>query len=467
MTPIEIFYLISNVIIIPSFGLLAIFLMIYLIPRDFFDSAEMNEIRNNFLSRPLLNIEKYSYNRGGSNLFGRYKGFNGGHKYKNCDHLFSGTCKDSEQYETYCPRESTQNEEDRKKVDKKNCFNYTEIKGFPYNLLRDSYYYSTKMRKTYNNLLNETVNKNEQCPFSKKSCGFLNIDRKLCLSIDEICPINDIIINSQATYMENGITYNSLEFGSDYIHYTNEKENNYIIFDLIISLENPLSKIEVGEKLYKKNKLKLHELENDTYYEGDIDKYFVYKKLFNTEMTLEELFKLYDKLDTIKSEPDYKTEYLKSKIFIYKKYPVPLNDQSMYDIHDIDNKYRNIEGYYLGTCIMLFLSLFLGIFYVTPSSVRSKIICYILLTLIDIIVILFFSFSSNAIFHPGILVYYPEKNHHRIQYLVLFIFLLIAAAYQNLSTLYVLIKIYKEEKEEKESKRIYKGKGADTPLFPM
>ena len=69
-------------------------------------------------------------------------------------------------------------------------------------------------------------------------------------------------------------------------------------------------------------------------------------------MTLEELFKLYDKLDTIKSEPDYKTEYLKSKIFIYKKYPVPLNDQSMYDIHDIVNKYRNIEGYYLGTCIM-------------------------------------------------------------------------------------------------------------------
>ena len=46
----------SNVIIIPSFGLLAIFLMIYLIPRDVFDSAEMNEIRNNFLSRPLLNI---------------------------------------------------------------------------------------------------------------------------------------------------------------------------------------------------------------------------------------------------------------------------------------------------------------------------------------------------------------------------------------------------------------------------
>ena len=84
--------------------------------------------------------------------------------------------------------------------------------------------------------------------------------------------------------------------------------------------------------------------------------------------------------------------------------------------------------------------------------------------MIDIIVILFFSFSSNGIFHPGILVYYPEKNHHRIQYLVLFIFLFIVAAYQNLSTLYILIKIYKEEKE---AKRIYKGKGADIPLFPM
>lgn len=172
MTPIEIFYLISNVIIIPSLGLFSIFLVIYLIPMNFFDSEEMNEIRNNFLSNPLLNIEKDSYNIESSNLFGRYKGFNGGHKYKNCDHLFSGTCKDYEKYETYCPQESTQNEEDKKKLDKKNCFNYTEIKGFPYNRLRDSDYYSTKMRKTYSNLLNETVNKNEQCPFSKKVADF-------------------------------------------------------------------------------------------------------------------------------------------------------------------------------------------------------------------------------------------------------------------------------------------------------
>ncbi len=324
------------------------------------------------------------------------------------------------------------------------------------------------MSKTYEKLLNETANKNEECPFSKKNCGFLNKEKKLCLSTDEICPINDIIINNQSTYSENGITYNSTVFGSDYIHYTNEKTNGDIILDLLISIENPLSKIEVGEKLYKKNKLKLHELENDTYYEGSIDNYIVYKKLFNTEMTLEELFKLYGILDTIKSEPDYKTEYLKSKIFIYKKYPVPLNGLTIEEIEDTRKKYNNVSGYNFGTCFMLIATLFISIFFLIDNSYKARIISYILLTMIDIGVIILFYFSSKVIFHPDILVYYPEKNHHRIQFFVLFIFHVIVSIYQNLSTIYILIQINREgNPEENEVKMIDKEKVDELPLYPM
>ena len=470
MTPIKIFLLVSNVIIIPCYGILTVILMAVLIPYNIFSNDELEEIENNYSSRPLLKIRNYSYYHGDSQpLFGSYKGFKGGHKYKNCDYLFSGTCADYKNKEVYCPSKSSQKKKTKKKkVDKEHCVDYTEIKSFPYIELRDNFYYYTKMSKTYEKLLNETVNKNEECPFSKKNCGFLNKEKKLCLSTDEICPINDIIINNQSTYSENGITYNSIVFGSDYIHYTNEKTNNDIILDLLISIENPLSKIEVGEKLYKKNKLKLHELEADTYYKGSIDNYIVYKKLFNTEMTLEELFKLYGKLDTIKSEPDYKTEYLKSKIFIYKKYPVPLNGLTIEEIEDTRKKYNNVSGYNFGTCFMLIATLYISIFFLIDNSYKARIISYILLTMIDIGVIILFYFSSKVIFHPDILVNYPEKNHHRIQFLVLFIFHVIVSIYQNLSTIYILIQINREgNPEENEVKMIDKEKVDELPLYPM
>ena len=56
------------------------------------------------------------------------------------------------------------------------------------------------------------------------------------------------------------------------------------------------------------------------------------------------------------------------------------------------------------------------------KSYKVRIISYILLTMIEIGVIILFYVSSKVIFHPDILVNYPEKNHHRIQFLVLFIF---------------------------------------------
>ena len=47
------------------------------------------------------------------------------------------------------------------------------------------------MSQTYENLLTNTTSK-KKCPNTKKSCGLLNKDIRLCLPIEEECPINDI-----------------------------------------------------------------------------------------------------------------------------------------------------------------------------------------------------------------------------------------------------------------------------------
>lgn len=85
-----------------------------------------------------------------------------------------------------------------------------------------------------------------------KKSGLLNEDIKLCLPIEEKCPINDIVINNQSIYNNNGLNYSSIPFGNNYIHFTNEKTSNDIIFDLIFSIESPLSEVEIEEKKKKK-----------------------------------------------------------------------------------------------------------------------------------------------------------------------------------------------------------------------
>ena len=79
-----------------------------------------------------------------------------------------------------------------------------------------------------------------------------------------------------------------------YFHYTNEKINNQIIFDLLFSIENPLSKIEINKKFYK-NIFRLHNRENDAYFSGNIDHIKAYKKLFNTEISFREFYNYYKK----------------------------------------------------------------------------------------------------------------------------------------------------------------------------
>lgn len=113
---------------------------------------------------------------------------------------------------------------------------------------------------------------NGKCPEGKKKCGFLYKGSMLCFNIEDECPINDIIFNENKEYVDNNITYKTIKINeNEYIHYTNEKTNNQIIFDLILSIEHPLSKIEIPRKEYLKTIFKLSRYEYENYYKGNIN----------------------------------------------------------------------------------------------------------------------------------------------------------------------------------------------------
>ncbi len=71
-----------------------------------------------------------------------------------------------------------------------------------------------------------------------KKCGKLDVNRILCVKETEKCPINDIVYNSQSNFTNNNITYNSLKINltnnNEYIHFTNEQTENFIITNLSI-----------------------------------------------------------------------------------------------------------------------------------------------------------------------------------------------------------------------------------------
>ena len=63
--------------------------------------------------------------------------------------------------------------------------------------------------------------------------------RILCVKIEEDCPINYIVYNNQSKQTNNSITYNSIKINEkEFLHYTNEQINNFIITNLTVIGKN-------------------------------------------------------------------------------------------------------------------------------------------------------------------------------------------------------------------------------------
>ena len=83
-------------------------------------------------------------------------------------------------------------------------------------------------KKTFKiEILNDIISNEENCRFGYKKCGLVNSNDSLCLKLgeNEACPINHILIDSNEEYDN----YKSLKFGDKYIHYSNEKIDNYLL----------------------------------------------------------------------------------------------------------------------------------------------------------------------------------------------------------------------------------------------
>ena len=164
----------------------------------------------------------------------------------------------------------------------------------------------------------------------------------LCLNINETCPINDIIFDDNPNHIEGNISYTSLKINdNEYIHFTNEKNDNQIVFDLLMSLEHPASKIELLEKEYY-NIFQLHNLETEMYYIGNIHRIKAFKQIYNTNMTYEDIAKTYNMYDEIMNDEKYKKSKFQSNMFIYKKNPIPFSKYTKREIMDYNDSYHKI-----------------------------------------------------------------------------------------------------------------------------
>ena len=181
-------------------------------------------IEHNLESTPIYDIligdQCEDYNKT-SNILGYYFGYDEGFVSWSTSHT-----QDDHSY--VC--------EDVKCTDFDANYNLIEYKYFKGNRLCTS----KRPNKNYFDYLDSSIDINEECKKGTKKCGKLDVNRILCVKETENCPINDIIYNTQQNYISNNINYTSIKLNSEkkdeyeYIHYTNEQIDNFIITNLTI-----------------------------------------------------------------------------------------------------------------------------------------------------------------------------------------------------------------------------------------
>ena len=431
-----------------------------------FEDREIEELKTSFNATPLVALKNAKDNVGNEfPLFGKYKGLKGGHKYDNCLYTYEGTCNSDRGRRVYCL--SNIAEDQPQEVDYDTCVDFPQINPFNYDHLEGIYFYGQKLSQdnySYEKLKKLSVKKGENCPINQKKCGYLNEDLILCLNNGQTCPINDIIINNQTSYSDGNINYKTIRFiNGKYIHYTNEKTDNQILFDLLFSIEHPLSLIETSSKDHDKI-FYLHYREIESYYSGNIDNIKAYKQFYNTGLTLEEFLTSLGKFATFKNIPLYRTNYFKSNIFIYKKYPVPIS-LPIEECEEIAKKFKNVVAlnFFMGFLLVLVGGITFAI--ISKKTNLARIVCYIIITAIDALIIYLFTINLKVVADPGILINLEEKNSARKGHFAFRILFLIYALLQNIMVILEWILFCKEQKENKENGNSASNENGETPLF--
>lgn len=153
-----------------------------------------------------------------SNVLGYYYGYDEGYRYG--DDTYSEEekpkiCKDS--HENYCSKISAH-------------------PAIPYRIFKGKRLCTSRRpNKNYFDYLKSSIQSYEDCPSGQRRCGKLDKKRYYCVKNEESCPINDIVYNNESEYFNKSIKYKTVKITeNEYLHYTNEDTNNFIITNLSV-----------------------------------------------------------------------------------------------------------------------------------------------------------------------------------------------------------------------------------------
>ena len=180
---------------------------------------KLNVIQHNLESTPIIDIISGEQCKSDdtSNILGYYYGFDSGFKYKDKSY--------SEDY--------------RKEIcywSPSKCITINAQRQILYNYFKKKGLCTSKRPdKNYFDYIDSSVDRSEGCPKSTRKCGRLDNNRNLCIKTSETCPINDIVYNNQQIYINDSITYKTIQINeNEFLHYTNQKTDNYIITNLTV-----------------------------------------------------------------------------------------------------------------------------------------------------------------------------------------------------------------------------------------
>ena len=179
---------------------------------------KLNVIQHNLESTPIIDIISGEQCENGdiSNILGYYYGFDSGFIYENKYY--------SEDYrKSKCKWKS-------------DCTTIKAHRQVPFNYFKNQRLCASKRpNKNYFDYIDSSVDSYGNCPKDTRKCGRLDKYRNLCINTSEKCPINDIVYNNDPIYVDGSITYKTVQINeNEYLHYTNEKTNNYIITNLTV-----------------------------------------------------------------------------------------------------------------------------------------------------------------------------------------------------------------------------------------
>ena len=181
-------------------------------------------MKHNLESTPIMDIlsDDQCLNSDTGNVLGYYYGFDAGFEYNGTSYREEYR---KEIYESYY-----------NKKNKSECLTINAQDEIPYKIYKGKRLCTSKRpNKNYFDYVKSSFDKINYCPKGKKKCGKLDYNRNLCIENTEKCPINDIIYNNLSKYEYNGTKYHTVTINdNEYLHYTNEKINNYIITNLTL-----------------------------------------------------------------------------------------------------------------------------------------------------------------------------------------------------------------------------------------